>query len=81
MVDCSLSAYALKQNPALGFELVADYMPEDKLNTACAFAVAKGDTAFIAAFNKTYAAMQADGTAARLFDKWGLTPTDFFLNP
>jgi hypothetical protein len=25
--------------------------------------------------------MKADGTAAKLFEKWGLTPTDFFLKP
>jgi polar amino acid transport system substrate-binding protein len=81
VVDGSLSAYALKQNPSLGFQLVGDYKPEDKVSTGCAFAVAKGDTSFVEAFNKTYAAMKADGTAAKLFEKWGLTPTSFFLNP
>ena len=81
VVDGSLSAYALQQNPSLNFELVADYKPEDKIATGCAFAVIKGDTGFVDAFNKSYAAMKADGTAARLFEKWGLTPTAFFLNP
>jgi polar amino acid transport system substrate-binding protein len=81
VVDGSLSAYALQQNPSLNFELVADYKPEDKVSTGCAFAVAKGDKGFVAAFNQTYAAMKSDGTAARLFDKWGLKPTAFFLNP
>ena len=81
VVDGSLSAYALQQNPSLNFELVADYKPEDKVSTGCAFAVAKGDTGFVDAFNTSYAAMKADGTAARLFAKWGLTPTAFFLNP
>jgi polar amino acid transport system substrate-binding protein len=79
VVDASLSAYALKQNPELTFELVADYHPEDKQSSLCAFGVAKGNPGFLKAFNETYAAMRADGTAARLFDKWGLTPTDFFL--
>ena len=82
IVDSTLSAYALKQNPALGFELVADYVPEDKADTLCAFGAAKGtNPAFIAAFNKDYAAMKADGTAAKLFEKWGLAPTEFFLEP
>jgi polar amino acid transport system substrate-binding protein len=81
VVDGSLSAYALKQNPSLNFELVGDYKPEDKVSTGCAFAVIKGDTNFIEAFNKIYAAMKEDGTAAHLFEKWGLTPTGFFLNP
>ncbi len=82
VVDSTLSAYALQQNPALGFELVGDYVPEDKPDTICAFGVLKDSSPkFIAAFDKDFAAMQADGTAARLFQKWGLTPTDFFLKP
>jgi polar amino acid transport system substrate-binding protein len=82
VVDSTLSAYALKENPALKFELVGDYVPESKADTLCAFAVGKdANPKFIAAFNKDYAAMKADGTAAKLFSAWGLTPTDFFLNP
>jgi polar amino acid transport system substrate-binding protein len=82
VVDSTLSAYALKENPALKFELVGDYVPEGKADTLCAFAVGKDANAkFIAAFNKDYAAMKADGTAAKLFAAWGLTRTDFFLNP
>ena len=81
VVDASLSAYAIKENPALGFELVADYKPESKATSDCAFAIAKGSPAFLAAFNTTYAAMLKDGTAAKIFAKWGLEPTDFFLKP
>lgn len=82
VVDSTLSAYALQQNKALNFELVGDYVPEDKADTICAFGVLKDSSPkFIAALNKDYAAMKADGTAARLFEKWGLTPTDFFLKP
>lgn len=81
VVDASLSAYALKQNPSLGFELVSDYKSPDKLQSGNAFAVAKGNLDFVKAFNTTYAAMLQDGTAARIFRKWGLTPTDVFLKP
>ena len=81
VVDGSLSAYAVQQNKALKFELVGDYKPEDKVSTGCAFAIGKGDPAFIAAFNKQFAAMKADGTADKMFAKWGLTPTAFFLKP
>jgi polar amino acid transport system substrate-binding protein len=82
VVDSTLSAYALQQNPGLNFELVGDYVPEDKAETVCAFGVLKDSSPkFVAAFNKDYAAMRADGTAAKLFAKWGLTPTDFFLKP
>lgn len=82
LVDSTLSAYALVQTPGLGFELVADYVPEEKAATLCAFGVAK-DTSpkFVEAFNKGYAAMVADGTAAKLFQASGLEPTDFFLKP
>ena len=79
VVDASLSGYALKQNSSLAFELVGDYIPESKSTNNCAFGIAKGNQAFLDAFNKTYAEMLADGTAAKLFTKWGLTPTDFFL--
>lgn len=81
VVDASLSAYALKQNPELRFELVAEYRPEEKRTSGCAFGLAKGNPAFMRAFNEAYAAMRADGTAARVFEKWGLTPTAFFLEP
>lgn len=81
VVDASLSAYALKQNPSLDFELVPDYRPLDKDTSGCAFGVAKGNSAFVDAFNKDYEAMKKDGTAAAIFTKWGLTPTAFFLNP
>ncbi len=82
VVDSTLSAYALQQNSALNFELVGDYIPEDKADTICSFAVLKdASPKFLAALNKDYAAMKTDGTAAKLFEKWGLTPTDFFLKP
>jgi polar amino acid transport system substrate-binding protein len=80
VVDASLSAYALKQNPNLSFELVGDYKPADKAGSGCAFGIAKGSDAFLAGFDKAYAAMLADGTAAKIFTKWGLTPTSFFLS-
>lgn len=77
----ALSAYALKKNPSLKFELVASYTPVDRLHDNSAIGVPKADAAFIAAFNKAYESMLADGTAAKIFTKWGLTPTDFFLKP
>ena len=81
VVDASLSAYALSQNPSLKFEIVGDYTPEGKTTSNCAFGIAKGDQAFLDAFNSTYVQMLSDGTAGTIFTKWGLTPTDFFLKP
>jgi polar amino acid transport system substrate-binding protein len=81
VVDASLSGYALVQNKSLNFELVGDYVPESKSTNNCAFGIAKGNQDFLDAFNKTYQEMLNDGAAAKLFEKWGLTPTDFFLKP
>ncbi len=81
VVDASLTAYALKQNPSLSFKLVADYRPLDKETSGCAFGVAKGNSGFVDAFNKDYQAMKQDGAAAAILTRWGLTPTAFFLNP
>lgn len=81
VVDASLSAYALAQNPSLNFEIVGDYTPESKATSNCAFGIAKGDQAFLDAFNSTYTQMLSDGTVAAIFTKWGLTPTGFFLKP
>jgi ABC-type amino acid transport substrate-binding protein len=41
VVDSTLSAYALKDNPALKFELVGDHVPESGADTLRAFAVGK----------------------------------------
>lgn len=81
VVDASLSGYALVQNPDLNFEIVGDYVPESKSTSNCAFGIAKGDQAFLDAFNSTYTQMLSDGGAAAIFTKWGLAPTDFFLKP
>jgi polar amino acid transport system substrate-binding protein len=78
VVDASLASYALKQNPALSIELVADYEPVDIAATSGRFAVRKGDQKFIDAFNEEYAKMLADGTVAALLTKNGLTPVRLF---
>lgn len=79
IIDSTLSAYALKQNPSLGFEIVKDYKSATKATSDCALALAKGNQTFITTFNKVYADMLHDGSAERILTKWGLTPTSFFL--
>jgi hypothetical protein len=64
----SLSAFALEQNPALNFEIVADYEAADRANAGSAIGVAKGNEAF--QFNAAYSGMLADGSAAVIFTKW-----------
>jgi polar amino acid transport system substrate-binding protein len=81
VIDASLTAYAVKQNPNLGIELVSDYQPPSKSSDGCAFGVTKDNAGFINEWNKVYAQMTADGTVAKILQKWGLTPTDYFLTP
>jgi ABC-type amino acid transport substrate-binding protein len=64
----SLSAFALEQNPALNFEIVADYEAADRADAGSAIGVAKGNEAF--QFNAAYSGMLADGSAAVIFTKW-----------
>jgi polar amino acid transport system substrate-binding protein len=79
VIDASLSAYAVKQNPNLGMELVADYQPPSKASDGCAFGVTKENAGFVDEWNKVYAQMTSDGTVAKILQKWGLTPADYFL--
>jgi polar amino acid transport system substrate-binding protein len=77
VIDASISAYAIKQNPNMGIELVKDYKPADKAATAIAFGVAKNHNSLRLAFNRAYRAMTKDGTLKRILRKWGLPPSLF----
>jgi polar amino acid transport system substrate-binding protein len=75
-------AYSLKTNPALGYDVVADYTPVDKAATKSGFFIQKdsGPDA-LAAFNADFAKLQADGTIAQIFTKWGLVPLNIYTQP
>jgi polar amino acid transport system substrate-binding protein len=79
VIDASLSAYAVKKNPSLQMTLVSDYQPPSKASDGCAFGVTKDNADFVKEWNKVYAQMKSDGTVAKIFQKWGLTPADYFL--
>jgi polar amino acid transport system substrate-binding protein len=81
VIDASLSAYAVKQNPSLRMALVSDYTPPSKASDGCAFGVTKDNAGFVKEWNKVYAQMTSDGTVAKILQKWGLTPADYFLTP
>lgn len=81
VIDASLTAYALKQNPSLNMELVSNYQPPSKASDGCAFGVTKSNAGFVKEWNTVYAEMEADGTVAKILEKWGLTPTSYFLTP
>jgi polar amino acid transport system substrate-binding protein len=81
IVDAVLAAYAVKQNPNLGIELVADYQPREKQANAVALAVRKDSGDLREAFNRTFAAMKADGSLDRVFEKYGLVPPSYYLKP
>jgi polar amino acid transport system substrate-binding protein len=81
IVDAVLAAYAVKQNPNLGIELVSDYQPREKQANAVALAVRKDSGDLREAFNRTFAAMKADGSLDKVFEKYGLVPPSFYLKP
>jgi polar amino acid transport system substrate-binding protein len=81
LVDAVLAAYAVKQNPNLGIELVADYQPREKVSNAVALAVRKDSGDLREALNKTLAAMKADGSLDKVFEKYGLVPPSYYLKP
>jgi polar amino acid transport system substrate-binding protein len=81
VIDASITAYAVKQNTGLGAELVSDYKPRRKGEDAIAFGVAKSNTKLRDAINRGLKAEQSDGTTAKILQRWGLTPTSFYLEP
>lgn len=81
ILDAVLAAYAVKQNPNLGIELVADYQPREKQANAVALAVRKDSADLRDAFNRTFAAMKADGSLDQVFERYGLVPPSFYLKP
>jgi polar amino acid transport system substrate-binding protein len=81
IVDGVLAGYAVKQNPNLGIELVAQYQPREKVSNAVAIAVRKDSGDLREALNRTMAAMRADGSLDRVFEKYGLVPPAYYLKP
>ena len=81
IVDAVLAAYAVRQDANLGTELVADYAPREKVSNAVALAVRKDSGDLREAFNRTLAAMKADGSLDKVFEKYGLAPPAFYLKP
>ncbi|MBI3457858.1 MAG: amino acid ABC transporter substrate-binding protein [Candidatus Rokubacteria bacterium] len=81
IIDAVLAAYAVKQNPKLGIEVVADYQPREKQANAVALAVRKDSADLREAFNRTLAAMKGDGSVDKVFERYGLVPPSFYLKP
>lgn len=78
LVDSATVSLAIQKNPGLGIEL-SDYTPPDESKEGDAFAVRKGDTAFLKDFATVYAQMKADGTVKKILEKWGLKPASRYL--
>jgi polar amino acid transport system substrate-binding protein len=81
IVDGVLAGYAVKENPNLGIELAADYQPREKRANAVGLAVRKDSGDLREAFNRTLAAMKADGSLDKVFERYGLVPPGFYLKP
>lgn len=79
LIDSSISAYAISQNPGLNVELAPGYVPLSRSDSNNALAVGLKDKTFVASFNKIYAQMLADGTVAKIFEENGLRPAKVWL--
>jgi polar amino acid transport system substrate-binding protein len=80
LLDSSISAYALANNPNIGVELVRGFTSYDREATANAVAISKGNQSFFDMFNPIYAQMLADGSVAKIFEQHGMTPTAVWLS-
>jgi polar amino acid transport system substrate-binding protein len=81
LIDSSIAGYALHQNPNLNIQISTDYKAPDKAADCNALAIAKdADPAFIKEFNTWYAKAVSNGDIKKIFEKWGLSPSDYWLN-
>jgi polar amino acid transport system substrate-binding protein len=75
-------AYSLKTNPALQYEVVADYKPVNKAATKSGFFIQKGSGPdMLAAYNADFKKMQESGLIDQIFTKWGLVPLNIYTSP
>lgn len=79
LIDAANTAYALNENPDLGIELAEDFVPSDRDGTAAAVGISEGNQDLLDVFNPAYDEMLADGTAAEIFEKYGMTPPENWL--
>jgi polar amino acid transport system substrate-binding protein len=80
LIDSSVAGYALLQNPKLNIQISTDYKAPDKAADCNALGIAKGaDPEFLKEFNTWYAKAVSNGDMKKLFEKWGLAPSDYWL--
>lgn len=70
LADQPIVAYQIKQAAFQGVKLAAAYKPV-QVGDVC-LVVRKGDAATLARLNKAIAAIRADGTLAKIIQKWGV---------
>ena len=68
--DQPIIAYQLRQNTFPGVKLVQSYKPVN-VGDVC-LVVRKGDAEMLGKINKAIATIKADGTLARIVQKWGI---------
>ncbi|MCU1584589.1 MAG: ABC-type amino acid transport [Microbacteriaceae bacterium] len=80
-IDQVSGSYFLKQDSTLKYEVLTNLAGADpKSETGDCLPVNKSDPEFVTLFNKIYDQMKADGTAAKIMTKNGLTPPASFYN-
>lgn len=70
LADQPIMAYQIRQSTFQGVRLVDSYKPVN-VGDVC-LVVRKGDTETLARLNKAIAAIKADGTLAKIVQKWGI---------
>lgn len=79
LIDSSLAAYAISQNPDLKIDLADKYVPLDREKSNNALGIKLTDKTFMDSFNVIYTDMLADGTIQKIFEENGLVPAKVFL--
>jgi len=70
LADQPIMAYQVKQNTFTGVKLVSTYKPTN-VGDVC-LVLRKGETELLQRINKAIASIKADGTMAKIIQKWGV---------
>jgi polar amino acid transport system substrate-binding protein len=69
-LEAPSAAWAIQKDPTLNIKVVHDYIPEERWNAGVG--VRKEDTALKAEFDRIIPELIADGTIAKILDKYGI---------
>lgn len=79
LIDSLSTAWALKTNPSLNIEAATNYKSTEG-KTPTALGVSSKCSDYAAALSKAFGELKASGDYQKILTKWGLTPTDKYIN-